>query len=397
MVFKDFQLNPRIEKALVEQGYAMATPIQEKAIPLLLEGKDFLGRAQTGTGKTAAFALPILEKLVTINREPDKIRPIKALILAPTRELAIQIGESFETYGKYLEVRVEVIFGGVMSKRHVEAMKREPNILVATPGRLIDFIEQGYVNLSQIDMFVLDEADRMLDLGMIKDVIKIMSFLPIKRQTMLFSATMPRELKSLVKNIMKDPIIAEVEGIDNEIIEIKESVYFVDEPYKIALLLRLLENESIESVIIFTKTRRRADKVSKCMKKAKIRSKVIHGGRKQEARQSALEMFRTKKIRVLIATDIAARGIDIKQLTHVINLDLPQVPETYIHRIGRTGRGGQTGRAISLCSVYEVELLQAIEKEIGHQIREVENNDFQPLYLSLIRDRNKHSNDKGTV
>ncbi len=387
MLFKDFQLNPMIQKALQDQQYKVATPIQQKAMPLLLEGKDLLGCAQTGTGKTAAFALPILEKLVEVKREKDKMTPIRALVLAPTRELALQIGESFETYGQYLEVRIAVVFGGVTLKRQIKAIKKEPDVLVATPGRLIDLIEQGYVDLNHIDMFVLDEADRMLDLGMSKEVNKIIALLPKKRQNMLFSATMPKEVTSLVNSILKDPVKIEVKVNARKKIYIKESVYFVDPSHKIALLLKLLEDESIESVIVFTRTKRRADKVSKVINKAKIRTKAIHGDKKQQARQDALEMFKTKKIRILIATDIAARGIDINDLTHVINMDLPEVPETYIHRIGRTGRAGKTGLAISFCSVQEVELLQAIEKEIGHQITEVENHDFLPLHMAIIRNR----------
>jgi ATP-dependent RNA helicase RhlE len=389
MLFKDFQLNPMIQKALQDQHYKIATPIQQKAIPLLLEGKDLLGCAQTGTGKTAAFALPILEKLIEIKNIPDKKTPIRALVLAPTRELALQIGESFQKYGKYLDVRIAVIFGGVTPKHQIKAMKRDPNIIVATPGRLVDLVEQGYIDLSHIDMLVLDEADRMLDLGMSKDVKKIVSLLPEKRQNMLFSATMPKEVTSLVNNILKNAVKVEVSISSKEKSDINESVYFVNEPHKTSLLLKLLEDELIESVLIFTKTKGRANKVSKVINNANIRTKAIHGGKKQQTRKDALEMFKTKKIRILIATDIAARGLDINDITHVINMDLPQVPETYIHRIGRTGRAGKTGVAISFCSVQEVEFLQAIEKEIGHQITEVENHEFLPLHMVLIRGRDE--------
>lgn len=388
MLFKEFQLNPKIQKVLQEQHYDLATPIQQKAIPLLLEGKDLLGCAETGTGKTAAFALPILEKLAWDDRAPSQKKPIRALILAPTRELAIQIEESFQLYSKYLDVQMIVIYGGVSPIRQIKAIRRKPDILIATPGRLIDLNEQGYLDFSHIDIFVLDEVDKMLDNGMSKEVKKIISWLPKKRQNMFFSATMSKEVTGLVNTILIDPVKIHIKVNEREKTNICETLYFVEASYKIALLLKLLKDESLESVLIFTKTQKRADQVCKVVQKENIRSKVIHRGRKQEARQAALELFKTKKIRILVATDIAARGLDINDLSHVINLDLPHVPETYIHRIGRTGRAGKSGQAISFCSPDEVELLQGIEKHLGHQLTEVENHEFLPLHMAIIRNRN---------
>jgi ATP-dependent RNA helicase RhlE len=387
MLFKAFHLNQKIQKVLQEQHYEQPTPIQQMAIPLLLEGKDLMACAATGTGKTAAFALPILEKLACEGRLAGQKIPIRALILAPTRELAIQIEKSFQIYGKYLDVQMAVIYGGVSQKRQINAIRREPDILIATPGRLIDLIEHKFLDLSHIDIFVLDEADRMLDLGMGKDVKKIISWLPKKRQSILFSATMSKDVTGLVDGILKAPVKLNINISEREIIKIRENLYFVEESYKTALLLKLLKDESLESVLIFTKTQRRADQVSKVIQKAHIRTKVIHGGRTQQARQDALELFKTKRIRILVATDIAARGLDIHDLTNVINMDLPQVPETYIHRIGRTGRAGMFGEAISFCSPHEVELLQRIEKYLGRQLIEVENHEFLPLHMVMIRNR----------
>ncbi|MEG0708279.1 MAG: DEAD/DEAH box helicase, partial [Cellulosilyticaceae bacterium] len=354
MLFHDFNLNPSIIKAIEDQQYKNPTPIQEQAIPPILSGKDLLGCAQTGTGKTAAFAIPILEKLSKEIINPDESHPIKALILAPTRELAIQIEESFKLYGQHLAIQTGVIFGGVTPKRHIKVLKREPHILVATPGRLLDLIQQGYVNLNSIEMFVLDEADRMLDFGMIDDVKKIITSLPKARQNLLFSATMPKEVMKLVHSILKNPIQIEIKSeISNEI-EIKQQVYFVEEPDKTALLLDLLKNQSFESVLVFARTKKKADKISKAINVENIRTKAIHGDKNQSERQKALELFKNKEIRILVATDVAARGIDIDKLSHVVNMDIPNVPETYIHRIGRTGRAGMSGTAISFCSNEEV-------------------------------------------
>jgi len=376
MLFQDLNLNPSIIKAIEDQKYKRPTPIQEKAIPLLLSGKDLIGCAQTGTGKTAAFAIPILQMLSkdSIDREGDN--QIRALVLAPTRELAIQIGESFKTYGQYLDLQTGVIFGGVTPKRHIKVLKREPNILVATPGRLLDLAEQGYVDLNSIKMFVLDEADRMLDLGMIKDVKNIISKLPKVRQNMFFSATMPKEVSKLVNGVLRNPVKIEVKSKSSNNKEIKQQVYFVDAPDKTSLLLHLLKDKSYESVLVFARTKKKADKVSKAINIENIRSKAIHGDKNQSERLKALELFKNKEIRVLVATDVAARGIDIEKLSHVVNMDIPNIPETYIHRIGRTGRAGMGGTAISFCSNQETAFLKDIEKLQGKSIEVVKNHPY---------------------
>lgn len=365
MLFHDFNLNPSIIKGIEEQKYKNPTAIQEKAIPALLSGRDVLGCARTGTGKTAAFAIPILERLSKESREDGGKHPIRALVLAPTRELAIQIGESFTTYGQYLPIQTGVIFGGITPKRHIKVLKREPDVLVATPGRLVDLIEQGHVDLHSVEMFVLDEADQMLDVGMIGQVKKILSKLPKTRQNMLFSATMPKEVMKLANTFLKNPIKIEVESKTSQEIDIQQQVYFVEEPDKTTLLLQLLKEESFESILIFVRTKKKADKVSKAINVTNIRTKAIHGDKSQSERQKALELFKNKEIKVLVATDVAARGIDIDQLSHVVNMDIPNVPETYIHRIGRTGRAGMSGTAISFCSEEERGYLKAIEKLQG--------------------------------
>ncbi|MGL6174631.1 MAG: DEAD/DEAH box helicase [Cellulosilyticaceae bacterium] len=370
MRFQDFGLDQAIIQGIEAQDYQVPTSIQEQAIPVLLSGKDLVGCAQTGTGKTAAFAIPILQNLLKEDRavgEEGK-RPIRALVLAPTRELAIQIGEQFDHYGAHLGIEVGVIFGGVTPKRHIKVLKREPEILVATPGRLFDLMQQGFVKLEQVEMFVLDEADQMLDEAMIKQVKNIIAGLPKNRQNILFSATMPDKVMKLVRTILKNPVKIEVEkSLDGEI-EIKQQVYFVEEPDKTAHLLQLLKTETFESVLIFTRTKKKADKVSKAINIANIRNKAIHGDKSQSERQKVLELFKQKEIKILVATDVAARGIDIDKLSHVINMDIPNVPETYIHRIGRTGRAGQSGTAISFCSNEEIPWLREIEKLQGKSL-----------------------------
>jgi ATP-dependent RNA helicase RhlE len=368
MLFQDFNLNPSIIQAIEEQKYEKPTPIQEKAIPSILSGRDLLGCAQTGTGKTAAFAMPILHMLSKESVKDTECNQIRALVLAPTRELAIQIGESFETYGQHLDIQVGVIYGGITPKRHIKVLKREPNILVATPGRLLDLSEQGYVDFSSIEIVVLDEADRMLDLGMIKDVKTILSKVPKVRQNILFSATMPKEVSKLVHSILKNPVKIEVKSNPADEINIKQQVYFVEEPDKTALLLHLLKHQLVESVLVFVRTKTKADRVSKAINIANIRTKAIHGDKNQSERLKALELFKNKEIRVLVATDVAARGIDIEKLSHVVNMDIPNVPETYIHRIGRTGRAGMRGSAVSFCSSQETEFLKDIEKLQGESI-----------------------------
>lgn len=368
MVFNDLNLSLSLLKAIDKQKYTKPTPIQEKAIPPLLKGKDLLGCAQTGTGKTAAFAIPILERLVESSAGEEEDSKIRALVLAPTRELAIQIGASFEAYGEYTHLKNGVIFGGVTPKRHIKVLKREPNILIATPGRLLDLANQGYADLSHVDMFVLDEADRMLDLGMIKDVKTIISKLSKKRQNMFFSATIPKEVTKLVNSILNKPVKIEIQNKKTDKVAIKQDLYFVEPPDKISLLVDLLQDKSYESVLVFTRTKRKADRISKALNKRNIVSKAIHGDKNQSERLKALSRFKNKEMRVLVATDIAARGIDIDKLTHVINLDMPNVPETYVHRIGRTGRAGTKGTAISFCSQEERVFLADIEKLIGESI-----------------------------
>ncbi|WP_070001127.1 DEAD/DEAH box helicase [Cellulosilyticum sp. I15G10I2] len=372
MLFLDFNLNPSIIKAIEDQKYEKPTPIQEKAIPSILSGKDLLGCAQTGTGKTAAFAMPILHMLSKDSINQRECNQIRALVLAPTRELAIQIGESFETYGQHLNIQIGVIYGGVTPKRHIKVLKREPNILVATPGRLLDLSEQVYVDLSSIEIFVLDEADRMLDLGMIKDVKTIISKLPKVRQNMLFSATMPKEISKLIHSILRNPVKIEVKSNLTDERDIKQQVYFIDEPDKTSLLLHLLKDKSFESVLVFVRTKIKADKVSKAINIANIRTKAIHGDKNQSERLKALELFKNKEIRVLVATDVAARGIDIEKLSHVVNMDIPNIPETYIHRIGRTGRAGMGGTAVSFCSSQETAFLKDIEELQGGSIEVME-------------------------
>ncbi|HEY5583774.1 MAG TPA: DEAD/DEAH box helicase [Ruminiclostridium sp.] len=376
MLFLDLNLNPSIIKAIEDQKYEKPTPIQEKAIPAILCGKDLLGCAQTGTGKTAAFAMPILHMLSKDSITRREFNQIRALVLAPTRELAIQIGESFNTYGQHLNIQTGVIYGGVTPKRHIKVLKKGPNILVATPGRLLDLVEQGHVDLNNIEMFVLDEADRMLDLGMIQDVKTIISKLPKVRQNMLFSATIPKEISKLVNSILRNPVKIEVKSKPLNKKDIKQQVYFVDEQDKTSLLLHLLKDKSFESVLVFVRTKMKADKVSKAINIENIRSKAIHGDKNQSERLKALERFKNKEIRVLVATDIAARGIDIEKLSHVVNMNIPNIPETYIHRIGRTGRAGLSGTAISFCSNQETAFLKDIEKLQGKSIDVVENHPY---------------------
>ena len=354
-----------ILKALKEEGYSSPTPIQEQSIPILLQGKDLLGCAQTGTGKTAAFSIPILQKLY----KTDHRKGIKALILTPTRELAIQIGECFEAYGKYTGLKHTVIFGGVGQKPQTDALRNGVQILVATPGRLLDLITQGYISLKTLDFFVLDEADRMLDMGFIHDIRRILKLLPQKRQTLFFSATMPPEIETLANSMLTHPEKVEVTPASSTVDTISQYVYFVEKKEKKDLLLHLLKDQSIESVLIFTRTKHGADKLARILTKSGIRAEAIHGNKSQNARQRALTDFKNHTLRVLIATDIAARGIDVDQLSHVINYELPNVPETYVHRIGRTGRAGHEGIAISFCESEELPYLKDIQKLIGKTVQ----------------------------
>lgn len=372
MTFEQLNLIKPILRALQEEEYTSPTPIQEQSIPIVLEGHDLLGCAQTGTGKTAAFSIPILQKLYGINAKGG----IKALILTPTRELAIQIGESFEAYGRYAGLRHTVIFGGVSQNPQVEALRRGVSILVATPGRLLDLINQGFISLKTLEYFVLDEADRMLDMGFIHDIKRILPLLPQRRQSLFFSATMPPEIEALAGRILHNPQKVEVTPVSSTVEIIDQSVYFVDKKEKKGLLRHLLKDNSLESVLVFTRTKHGADNISKFLKKSGIEAEAIHGNKSQNARQRALSGFKNHDLRVLIATDIAARGIDVDLLSHVINYELPNVPETYVHRIGRTGRAGHEGTAISFCDAEELPYLKDIQKLIGLKIPVVKEHPF---------------------
>ena len=359
MTFQDLPLQPAILKAVAEAGYTSPSPIQAGAIPPVLAGRDLLGCAQTGTGKTAAFALPILQNLSAQTPQPPCIR---ALILTPTRELALQIGDSFSAYGKHLKLRHTVIFGGVGQQPQVEALRRGVDILIACPGRLNDLIGQRLIDLSGIEIFVLDEADRMLDMGFIHDVKKVIAKLPRRRQTLLFSATMPKEIEELADSLLHDPAVVKVDPVSSTVDRIDQKLYFVEKKQKIELLAYLLQDKSIVNALVFSRTKHGADRIARLLNKAGITAAAIHGNKSQTARVNALEGFKAGKTRVLVATDIAARGIDISELSHVFNYDLPEVPETYVHRIGRTARAGADGVAISFCSTEEREYLAGIEK-----------------------------------
>ena len=359
MTFQDLPLQPAILKAVAEAGYTSPSPIQAGAIPPVLAGRDLLGCAQTGTGKTAAFALPILQNLSA--QTPQ--RPcIRALILTPTRELALQIGDSFSAYGKHLKLRHTVIFGGVGQQPQVEALRRGVDILIACPGRLNDLIGQRLIDLSGIEIFVLDEADRMLDMGFVHDVKKVIAKLPRRRQTLLFSATMPKEIEELADSLLHDPAVVKVDPVSSTVDRIDQKLYFVEKKQKIELLAYLLQDKSIVNALVFSRTKHGADRIARLLNKAGITAAAIHGNKSQTARVNALEGFKAGKTHVLVATDIAARGIDISELSHVFNYDLPEVPETYVHRIGRTARAGADGVAISFCSTEEREYLAGIEK-----------------------------------
>jgi ATP-dependent RNA helicase RhlE len=374
--FKELHLIAPILKALESEGYTHPTPIQERAIPDVLKGKDLLGCAQTGTGKTAAFAIPILQNLFLQKNHEVANDTIKALILTPTRELAIQIDESFAAYGKHTGLRHTVIFGGVSQYHQTNQLRRGVDILIATPGRLLDLMAQRFVNLQHIKMFVLDEADRMLDMGFINDVKKIIAKLPVKRQTLFFSATMPPEISKLSASILTNPVRVEVTPVSSTVEKIEQAVYLVEKNDKRQLLIHLLKDNKIQSALVFTRTKHGADKIARELHRAKISSGVIHGNKTQSARQNALNDFKNGKIRVLVATDIAARGIDIDDLSHVINFELPNIPETYVHRIGRTGRAGASGMALSFCDIEEREFLRDIHKLIKLEIPVVDDHPY---------------------
>ena len=378
MTFQTLGLCAPILTALEEHGYERPSPIQEKAIPPALAGRDVLGCAQTGTGKTCAFAAPILQRLSASRVQGH---PLRALILTPTRELAIQIEESFLAYGKHLPLRCAVIFGGVGQNPQVEALGRGVDILVATPGRLMDLYQQGFVKLDQLEIFVLDEADRMLDMGFIHDVKKILKWLPRKKQTMLFSATMPPEIAELVNSLLHDPVRVAVDPVSSPVEAIQQSVYFVDKNNKTKLLSHLLRELDVKNALVFTRTKHGANKVARDLAKAGITAAAIHGNKSQTARQQALADFKAGKIQCLVATDIAARGLDIEELSHVFNYNLPEVPETYVHRIGRTGRAGREGAAVAFCDFGEKPLLRDIEKLMGRTVPAVEDHPYPMVVL----------------
>ena len=380
MLFNQLGIIEPILQALKEENYTSPTPIQEKAIPAMLSGSDLLGCAQTGTGKTAAFAIPILQSLSKPHAFKPGEKPIRALILTPTRELAIQIEDSFKSYGKHLRLNHLVVFGGVNQNPQVSALKRGVDILVATPGRLLDLISQGFINLKEVEIFVLDEADRMLDMGFVVDVKRIITKLPSKRQTFFFSATMPKEIELLANAILSNPVKVEVTPVSSTAETINQSLFFVEKQNKKSLLAFLLEDTNIKSVLVFTRTKHGADKIVKDLVKIGVKAEAIHGNKSQNARQRALNNFKTKATRVLVATDIAARGIDVDELSYVINYDLPNIPETYVHRIGRTGRAGLSGVAFSFCEEEEVAYLKDIQKLIGLQIVV---NDKHPYHTSF--------------
>jgi ATP-dependent RNA helicase RhlE len=384
MSFENLNLIEPIKRALKTEGYTTPTPIQEKSIPIILNHKDLLGCAQTGTGKTAAFAIPILQLLSAEEAPQDRgVRQIRALILTPTRELAIQIGESFEAYGRHTNLKYKVIFGGVPQHSQTVALRSGIDVLIATPGRLLDLMDQRFVHLREVKMFVLDEADRMLDMGFINDVKRIITKLPAKRQTLFFSATMPLEIQHLASTILTNPVMVEITPVVETTNLIKQSVYFVEKSDKKSLLLHLLKDAKVESALIFTRTKHGADKVVKDLEKAGIDSAAIHGNKSQNARQTALSNFKSKRTRILVATDIAARGIDVDDLSHVINFELPNVPETYVHRIGRTGRAGANGIAISFCDAEEKQYLKDINKLIAKTIPVVLDQPYPMSNTSL--------------
>lgn len=380
--FSDLNLHPLILKAIEEQGYVNPTPIQSQAIPHLLLGKDLLGCAQTGTGKTAAFALPLLNKLYA-EKTPLERKQVRALILSPTRELAVQINDSFLTYGKHLKLKTAVIYGGVSQGQQVSALSTGVDVLIATPGRLLDLIKQKHIQLSKTEFFVLDEADRMLDMGFLPDVKRLLPLLTARKQTLLFSATMPKDIQQLAESLLKNPVQVKVAPVASTAELINQSVMYVDKTRKRDLLVHLLKDHALHKVIIFTRTKHGANRLSDTLMSLKISSEAIHGNKSQNARQRALENLRNGKNRVLVATDIVARGIDIDDISHVINYELPADSESYVHRIGRTARAGTQGAAISLCDSDERSYLREIEKLIG---KAIPLNKEQPFHSRFVEE-----------
>ena len=375
MRFEDLKVIDPILRALQEKKYDRPTQIQEKAIPLVLKRKDILGSAQTGTGKTAAFAVPMIQ-LIHLIEKKQRATTLRALIVTPTRELAIQIDENIKAYSKYTMVKHAVIFGGVKQGKQVEQLKKGVHILVATPGRLLDLIGQGYIDLSTIKVFVLDEADRMLDMGFIHDIQKLLKLLPRERQSLFFSATMPPDIVKLSRKILDNPTKIAVDPVSSAANTIQQFVYYTNRSSKSKLLLHILKDRNLDHVLLFSRTKHGADRIARNLKKKKIQAAAIHGDKAQNNRQKVLKQFKESKIRVLVATDIAARGIDINQLKFVINYDVPNVPETYVHRIGRSGRAGKAGTSISLCEPEENAFIKSIEKLIKQKIQVISKHPF---------------------
>ena len=396
MRFEELQIIEPILKALKEEKYTSPTSIQEKAIPFLLEGKDVLGSAQTGTGKTAAFAIPILQQLYLDRQQNKASGDIKALIITPTRELAIQIADSFAIYGKYTGLKNTVIFGGVKQGKQTDSLEEGVDILIATPGRLLDLMDQGYVSLKHIEYFVLDEADRMLDMGFIHDVKKIIAKLPKQRQSLFFSATMPDSIVDLSRKILKNPMKVEVSPVSSTAETIQQYLYYTNKSTKKDLLKHILKDPKIDQVLLFAKTKHGADKITKNLKKENIKAMAIHGNKAQNARQKALQQFKDGDIRVLVATDIAARGIDIDKLKYVINYDVPNIAETYVHRIGRSGRAGDEGVSISISEPEENAYIRDIENLINQKIEVIQDNPFpqtdQPMTAKEKKEFEKEKN-----
>jgi ATP-dependent RNA helicase RhlE len=375
MKFIDLKISPTLVSALEAKGYSTPTPIQQQAIPPILEGKDIFGCAQTGTGKTAAFALPILQMLSS-KADPQKPKKVKALILAPTRELANQIGESFRAYGKNLSITYATVYGGVPQHTQTRMLKQGVDVLIATPGRLLDLINQNFVKLNDIEFFVLDEADRMLDMGFIDDIRKLIVKLPKAKQTMFFSATVSPQIMLLANTLLKNPVRISITPVSTASVLIEQSVYYVKKENKRSLLTHVLKSGKIEHALVFTRTKRGADKVASDLNKSGIKAESIHGNKSQGARERALNGFKKRSIRILVATDIASRGIDVDKLTHVINYEIPEQAETYVHRIGRTGRAGTTGTAVSFCAREEMPYLKDINKLIKKNIEVVISHPF---------------------
>jgi ATP-dependent RNA helicase RhlE len=393
MTFESLSLIEPILKALKEEGYNTPTPIQAQAIPIVLKGADLLGCAQTGTGKTAAFTLPIIQRLLS-NRPQGVRRTVKGLIVTPTRELAIQIGESFTAYARHTNLKCTVIFGGVGQSPQVSALRNGVDVVIATPGRLLDLMNQKHLSLHDVEYFVLDEADRMLDMGFIHDVKKLLAVLPRKRQSLFFSATMPPEIIKLASTILHNPAEVSVTPVSSTVDIINQSVYFVDKGNKNALLLTILQDESIKTALVFTRTKHGADKVVKVLLAKSIKAEAIHGNKSQNARQTALKNFKAQTTRVLVATDIAARGIDVDELEYVINFELSNIAETYVHRIGRTGRAGAKGTAISFCDIEEKEYLRDIEKLIGKKVPIIEDH-LYPMKIFKVEKAAKTPQGRG--